>query len=329
SWSDGAAIEARWRGTDQDGAVAILNQLTWRDADHLAGFAAPADGAVTLVDESEPDQTSYAAELVYTDDAGSVGVGQGVQVQIHTSMADGSTRDVVEAEFLAGRVAGSDGSSSSYDDEFGTLRIAWPGWSAWIDANKTPVTEAQLRAVAATLTPTTEAQMRALELTTPGGELATEPPVTTTSAAPRPQDPALSLSEAPLQEPITSLEGGETTLAALADGRPMVVTLWATSCVPCIRMVQALDEIARSHPDAVVVAVAEQDAAADVEAFVAQAGVEVPILLDPDGALLAGWGRSAIPTTVVVGADGRVLGSMTGEASTVSDLEEIITQYLG
>ena len=51
---------------------------------------------------------------------------------------------------------------------------------------------------------------------------------------------------------------------------------------------------------------------ADVRAYVTAQKVQVPVLLDVDGAVGTAYGARSIPLTVVIGRDGRVVRTLVG-----------------
>ena len=50
-----------------------------------------------------------------------------------------------------------------------------------------------------------------------------------------------------------------------------------------------------------------------IERYVQRSGLNLPVLPDPDGVMARQWGVKVFPTTVLVGADGRVRAVLRGE----------------
>jgi hypothetical protein len=72
-------------------------------------------------------------------------------------------------------------------------------------------------------------------------------------------------------------------------------------------------QLARAHTGKLrVLAVNYKESPAAVAQFAATAGLELPTLRDPDGALARAWGIRVFPSTVLVGADGRVRSVVRG-----------------
>jgi thiol-disulfide isomerase/thioredoxin len=65
------------------------------------------------------------------------------------------------------------------------------------------------------------------------------------------------------------LEGGSFRLAdhVSADGRPLIVNLWASWCVPCRTEMPDLSAFAEANPGTAIIGVAVEDTLADASAF--------------------------------------------------------------
>src|SRR4030067_943063 len=79
------------------------------------------------------------------------------------------------------------------------------------------------------------------------------------------------------------LGGGEVTLSDLR-GKPVVVNLWASWCLPCRAEMPAIERVYRDYQDLGLVVLGvnttNQDSEADAAAFVRQNGLTLPIPLD-------------------------------------------------
>lgn len=119
----------------------------------------------------------------------------------------------------------------------------------------------------------------------------------------------------PLRLP--DLDGQPRTLAALADGRPLLVNVWASWCPPCVAEMPELARFAKAQGGSgvQVVGIALDDPAA-VRAFLRRVPVGYPILLDAPGPADAGVRlgnpRGMLPYSVLIGADGRLLKQRLG-----------------
>ena len=118
---------------------------------------------------------------------------------------------------------------------------------------------------------------------------------------------------------LRSMAGGSTLLAALAQGRPMVVNLWATWCAPCVREMPVLAAAQQRERDIVFVFVNQSEGATRVERFMtAHELVLDNMLLDPGGELARAVGSRAMPTTLFYDAQGRLVDTHLGAVSSAS-----------
>lgn len=95
----------------------------------------------------------------------------------------------------------------------------------------------------------------------------------------------------------------------------IVLDFWATWCVPCTRSLKALQELRDRHPDAVVLAVAIDDARtlAQVEPYVHGRGFSFTVLLDPESSVCRLFNPDGgVPFTAVVDKQGTLAYSHSG-----------------
>jgi cytochrome c-type biogenesis protein len=110
-------------------------------------------------------------------------------------------------------------------------------------------------------------------------------------------------------------DGGQETLDQLLarTGTPVVLNFWSSTCAPCLAEMPAFQEVAAANDDVVtVVGVDVQDTEEAGREMVARTGVTYRNARDPQGEAFATFGGTALPRTVVVGADGTVLDAHTG-----------------
>lgn len=114
---------------------------------------------------------------------------------------------------------------------------------------------------------------------------------------------------------LRQLDGNPTTLASLA-GVPMVVNLWATWCGPCRREMPMLIQASHATRGVRFVFADQGESAAKVRAFLAgQALQPTHVLLDPDSDLGRDYRAPGYPTTLFIGADGRLRDARVGPLS--------------
>jgi len=100
----------------------------------------------------------------------------------------------------------------------------------------------------------------------------------------------------------------------LADfrGKPVLVNLWATWCIPCVKEMPTLDALARSGAIRVVAISQDMGGAAKVTPFFKEHGfTTLKPYLDPKLALGAALGAN-LPTTILYDAEGREVWRETG-----------------
>ncbi|WP_246264345.1 TlpA family protein disulfide reductase [Aromatoleum toluvorans] len=131
--------------------------------------------------------------------------------------------------------------------------------------------------------------------------------------------PALSL---------ISLDGAAVRSQDWLGGRPAVVNIWATWCAPCRTEMPSLQRLeALLAPDGIRVLALSVDTDHNlVREFLLKYGIKLPVSIagSPSQAMTA-LGVVALPQTLYVGADGRILGSHLGQrdwadAATVRDV---------
>ena len=103
----------------------------------------------------------------------------------------------------------------------------------------------------------------------------------------------------------------------LADlkGKPTLVNLWATWCVPCVKELPTLDRLAGSTPGLQVIAVSEDmDGAKVVTPFLQKTGVKaLHAYHDRDNGLMLALKEGGLPVTILYGADGKEVWRMRGD----------------
>ncbi|MGL4512607.1 MAG: TlpA family protein disulfide reductase [Lacipirellulaceae bacterium] len=125
------------------------------------------------------------------------------------------------------------------------------------------------------------------------------------AATPEP-NPLLGV-EAPLFE-LEDLEGEPVNLADHLGKSVILLDFWATWCPPCVEALPTIDRVASSFADKGVVffAVNAQESAEDVKAFLEENELTPPVALDVDGTAAGKYGVEGLPTSVIIGKDGRV-----------------------
>lgn len=102
-----------------------------------------------------------------------------------------------------------------------------------------------------------------------------------------------------------ALLGGNAFALPLRPRSPLLVHFWATWCPVCRTDQASFQDLARTHPDVVTVAMRSGSREA-VEKFMRRQGLDFRVLNDPDGRIAAAWGVHAVPASFVVDTRGRI-----------------------
>ena len=134
------------------------------------------------------------------------------------------------------------------------------------------------------------------------------------------------------QEPFTDIQGRSLTLADF-HGKVLLVNFWATWCAPCVREMPSLDRLQASLEGrpAVVLAISQDRAGARVvEPFYRDLELlSLDIYLDPKGKLARAFGVRGLPTTMLIDAEGRLVGGLQGLAEWDSpEVRALIEHYM-
>lgn len=124
-------------------------------------------------------------------------------------------------------------------------------------------------------------------------------------------------SIAPPALPITNASGGQQTLAEYR-GKGVVLNICTTWCPPCRAELPTLDRLAKAvAPDGIVVLPVSIDRGGlkVVERFYRQHQITcLPILLDPNGRIVAAFNAPGTPTTAIINRQGRMVALVEGAA---------------
>lgn len=128
------------------------------------------------------------------------------------------------------------------------------------------------------------------------------------------------------------VDGGEFDSASL-DGVTLV-NFWYAACPPCRVEAPVLAELHAEYGDEVdFIGVNTRDGAAQAAAFEEQFGIEYPSILDDESAAaqLAFTGivaPNAVPSTIVLDAEGRVAARVSGAVTDTSILSTLLREEL-
>jgi len=119
--------------------------------------------------------------------------------------------------------------------------------------------------------------------------------------------------------PPEALDGIAPRLSDL-HGQVVLLNFWATWCEPCRAEMPSLQRLARERAAAGlrVIGVNYQERADSIRNFLDKLALDMPVLLDRDGAAARAWTPRVFPSTVVVARDGRPAFTVIGEADWTS-----------
>ena len=161
---------------------------------------------------------------------------------------------------------------------------------------------------------------------------ATAAPTATPTPTPVPPTPtAIRLPQTPARELPVALFSGETLRLSDLYGQVVVLNFWASWCGPCVTEMPAFDRVYNEYRERGVtfLGIDTQDVELAARAFADRIDVSYPLGVDETGRLAAEFGRVgsdgvfALPTTVILGADGRVLRTWVGALQ-----EEVLRGFL-
>ncbi len=97
-------------------------------------------------------------------------------------------------------------------------------------------------------------------------------------------------------------------------GKTVVLDFWATWCGPCL---QTIPHVAQLHRDSAatgvkVVAINLEETPEQIQGLLKRLKLEIPVALDRDGAIAARYGVSAIPQTLIIDREGKVVRHFVG-----------------
>ncbi len=122
---------------------------------------------------------------------------------------------------------------------------------------------------------------------------------------------------------LKNLDGEKISLSDLR-GQVVLVNFWATWCGPCREEMPAI-QARYNHGGFAMLAIDFGESAAQVQGYLADLGVNLPTLLDPDGVVQELYRVRGYPTTFFIDAKGVVRFFHIGQMSE-ADIQSYLSQ---
>jgi cytochrome c biogenesis protein CcmG, thiol:disulfide interchange protein DsbE len=129
---------------------------------------------------------------------------------------------------------------------------------------------------------------------------------------------ALNLSGYPsvIQPPEFSgltADGQRVSLASL-QGKVVLLNFWATWCLECRAEMPVIERMHRefSVQGLAVVGINAREGTTSIREYAKELGLTFPLILDPKGTINAAYGVVGLPTTFLIGRDGRPVALAIG-----------------
>jgi len=127
----------------------------------------------------------------------------------------------------------------------------------------------------------------------------------------------LVLEKRPKPDPdvrFTDAVGGRHALDAF-HGRYVLLNMWATWCGPCVNELPSLARLAQFAPGLKVLAIDTDHEKVDAAGFLKSHGAgALPVYVDSERMMLRSFVVPGLPTTILIGPDGKVIARAEGPA---------------
>ena len=133
---------------------------------------------------------------------------------------------------------------------------------------------------------------------------------------------------------LKNLNGKPVNTAKLSnDGKPFVISFFATWCKPCLRELKAIAEVYPDWQDEtgmklIAISIDEAQNASKVRPLVDSEGWEYEVLLDPNSDFARSMGVQSIPHVFVVDSKGKIVYNHSGysdgsESAIIKKIREV------
>lgn len=113
---------------------------------------------------------------------------------------------------------------------------------------------------------------------------------------------------------LEDMKGGQVSMGKL-KGSPVFLNFWATWCRPCLEEMPDIVKISQTYEQKglKVFAVNSQEDKKTVEKFLANQGIDIPVLLDKEGSVMKLYKVFGLPVSYFIHKDGKVAASIIGK----------------
>ena len=129
---------------------------------------------------------------------------------------------------------------------------------------------------------------------------------------------ALTISAQLPNVKLQDINGNTVQTSAISnDGKPVIISFWATWCKPCLRELKAIHEVYPDWQDEtgvkmIIVSIDQAQDAHRVKPMVDGFGWEYEVLLDPNGDFKRAMNVQNVPHVFVLDGNGKIVYNHTG-----------------
>jgi len=129
---------------------------------------------------------------------------------------------------------------------------------------------------------------------------------------------------------VKTLEGGSINITGIENnGKPIVISFWATWCKPCKKELNTIAEVYEDWQDEtgvklVAISIDDTRSMAKVAPYVNASGWDYEIYIDPNGDLKRAMGISTVPHTFLLNSKKEIVWQHKGYVD--GDEEELLEQ---
>ena len=114
---------------------------------------------------------------------------------------------------------------------------------------------------------------------------------------------------------LKNLKGKSTKISSFLEDGPILINFWATWCVPCKKelpsMQKLYDAVKLDGVEVVAISI-DRDKKERVHQYIKDYNLTFPVLLDPSQKVRKDYFILGLPTSYLIGADGKLKGFISG-----------------